>query len=347
MLENGTTRSPAVGTDRRRTDWTADGRRRRTLPALAAVRRGGGGRRCRAGRRGPRWGARARRRTGAGGGGGGAAAAPAARSAAAGVGGVAGVDHRQDVLSGDPPPEPGADHVRRLRPCSTISRRTTGESTRDLGGRSRVATGTKAGPCSRPGAAAPAGAASGAGRRRCLRCGGRGADRRRRQVVAAVVAAWGGWAVGWRCRLGRAGGRAAAAELGAGGTGAGGSGRERGGAAVSASAGRAAGAAGPPVGDHRQAGAHLDGLALGHQDLATGRRWPARAPRSRPCPSRPRTAARRGHRLADRLDPAGDRPLGDGLAELRHGDVSQRAAPFRSAPAPSRRTSRTATGAAG
>ena len=48
-----------------------------------------------------------------------------------------------------------------------------------------------------------------------------------------------------------------------------------------------------------------------------------------------------------RLHPAGDRALGHRLAELRHRHVSQRADPFRSAPASSRRRSRTATGAAG
>ena len=54
-----------------------------------------------------------------------------------------------------------------------------------------------------------------------------------------------------------------------------------------------------------------------------------------------------GDRVADRLEPLGDGPLGHGLAELRHGHVRQRAVPFRSVPAPSRRRSRTATGAAG
>ena len=54
-----------------------------------------------------------------------------------------------------------------------------------------------------------------------------------------------------------------------------------------------------------------------------------------------------GDLVADLLHPPGDRALGDGLAELRHGDVSQRGVPFRSTPAPSRRRSRTATGGAG
>ena len=54
-----------------------------------------------------------------------------------------------------------------------------------------------------------------------------------------------------------------------------------------------------------------------------------------------------GDGVADRLEPLGDGPLGHRLAELRHGHVRQRGAPFRSGPAPSRRRSRTATGAVG
>jgi hypothetical protein len=51
--------------------------------------------------------------------------------------------------------------------------------------------------------------------------------------------------------------------------------------------------------------------------------------------------------LADRLQPLGDRAFGDRLTELWHGHISQRATPFRSAPAPSLRTPRRGSGAAG
>ena len=59
---------------------------------------------------------------------------------------------------------------------------------------------------------------------------------------------------------------------------------------------RRAGGGGGGVAQHREAGADLDRLALGHQDLGDHAGRPARAPRSRPCRSRPRTAARRRRR---------------------------------------------------
>ncbi len=54
-----------------------------------------------------------------------------------------------------------------------------------------------------------------------------------------------------------------------------------------------------------------------------------------------------GYRVADLLQPLGDRALGDRFAQLGHGDVSQRAGLFRSGPGPSRRRSPTASGGAG
>ena len=83
------------------------------------------------------------------------------------------------------------------------------------------------------------------------------------------------------------------------------------------------------VADHGEPDAHLDRLALGHEDLGED------------------AGRGRGHlgvdlvgrdleerlvaldRVPDGLHPAGDRALGHRLAELRHHDVSQRAVPFR------------------
>ena len=101
------------------------------------------------------------------------------------------------------------------------------------------------------------------------------------------------------------------------------------------------------VADTARVDPHVDGVALLHQDLgqdALGRRRHLGVDlvgghlEERLVP---------GHLVADRLEPLGDGALGHRLAQLRHGHVRQRGAPFRSGPAPSRRTSRTGTGAAG
>ena len=124
--------------------------------------------------------------------------------------------------------------------------------------------------------------------------------------------------------------------------------------AAAAGGGRRLGCGGRPdggragtVADHGQPHADLDGLALGDEDLgqdAGGRRRHLGVDLVRRHLEERLVAL---DRVADGLHPAGDRSLGHRLAELRHHHVSQRADPFRSAPASSRRRSRTATGAAG
>ena len=109
--------------------------------------------------------------------------------------------------------------------------------------------------------------------------------------------------------VGRRRGAGAGAGAGAGGAGAGGAARRperaRRGAAARARRrgrgrrrGRAARARARArrracVGDHREARADRHGLALRHDDLGDVARPAARAPRSRPCRSTPRTTARR------------------------------------------------------
>ena len=88
----------------------------------------------------------------------------------------------------------------------------------------------------------------------------------------------------------------------------------------------AAGAVGAHDGQH---GADVDGLALLDADLGQrprrGRRHFGVDLVGRDLEER--LVARDG--LAHRLQPLRDRALGDGLAELGHRDVSQRATPFR------------------
>ena len=68
--------------------------------------------------------------------------------------------------------------------------------------------------------------------------------------------------------------------------------------------------------------ADRDRLAVLGGDLARARRRPAPAPRSSPCRSRARPAARRPRRVARLLEPVADRRLGDGFAERRDADFS-------------------------
>ena len=121
----------------------------------------------------------------------------------------------------------------------------------------------------------PAGAGAGAGAEPAGRRGSGGG------AGAGGAGAAGGRGGGGR-RGGRRRGRGAARASGAG-AGSGGLGRGRGGAAGAA----------PASPTHREARADLDGVALGHDDLGQHARRPATGPRSRPCRSTPRTAARR------------------------------------------------------
>ena len=72
------------------------------------------------------------------------------------------------------------------------------------------------------------------------------------------------------------------------------------------------------VADHGQLAADLDGVVLLGADLEQRAGDRARGSRCRPCRWRPRAAARRPRPVADRLEPAGDGALGDGLAQLGH-----------------------------
>ncbi len=150
----------------------------------------------------------------------------------------------------------------------------------------------------------------------------------------------------------------AGAGAGAGGTAAttGGGAGGAGGAAAAAGGGAGAGSAaadpfgagrGPAVGDDGQAHAHVHRLALGDEDLGD---HPARRGGDLGIDLVGRHLEERLvplDRVADGLVPLGDRALGHGLAQLRHGHVRQGGVPFRSGPVPSRRTSPTATGAVG
>lgn len=101
------------------------------------------------------------------------------------------------------------------------------------------------------------------------------------------------------------------------------------------------------VADHGQTDADLHRLTLGNKDLgqyAGGRRGHFGVDLVRRYFEERLVA---GDRVADGLHPSSDCSFSHRLAQLRHRDVSQRAIPFRSVPTPSRRTLRTATGAAG
>ena len=223
-----------------------------------------------------------------------------------------------------------------------------------------AASGTAATTSSRGSAPAAAGAASGRRAGAGARCGGgrrgRRSGCRRRAPAGAAAAAWpaataafarprAGSARPRRCRGSprrparpprRAGGPAATAS--------GRCGRRRSGAASrGAPAGAAAGAAGSggrcrrePARRRRRRRRPVPRPA---RRSGPARCRPARSPRpgpgspaaprrtgwgspSRPCRWTPRTAGRRRlDRVADLLEPAADRALGDGLAELGHGDV--------------------------
>ena len=163
--------------------------------------------------------------------------------------------------------------------------------------------------------------AGGRCRRRCWsRSRGRSGWRRRR-----------GWRSGSRCCFGRCG-----CGLGCG---------RRFGRRHRLVRGRGRAGAGA-VADHRQLHPDLDRLALGNEDLTEHAR---RRRRHLGVDLVRRDLEERLvplDRIADRLHPAGDRPFGHRLAELRHHHVSQRAVPFRSTRAWSHRMSRTARGAA-
>ena len=266
-------RRPDRGVARRRPDGArtgatgpaADRRRRRAVAAAGAAAGGGDG--------GGGWPA-AGGGVAAGGGGGGLGASW--RSGAAGGPapvvarrGAPAVDHRQHVLAGDPPAEPGADHVcridavvgeqpahhRREHPCPAAvppvaTGHASGSAVSPPGRRNRRGGGRRGGGGAGGGggAACWAGAAGGGG-------GGAASGRRGR---------W--W---WRGLLGRPGaGRGVAGGAGRE------PGRESGRRAGAAASGSACGGAGggicPPhtVADDGQPGADLHRLALGHQDLA-------------------------------------------------------------------------------
>ena len=221
--------------------------------------------------------------------------------------GVLGVDVGEHVLSGDPSAEAGAGTWAASIPLSARSRRTIGDSSSAFVGRGAVA-GWPAALAAEPGAPA---AGHDLGWRPAM-------EPAAAEVVVVAAAAVPAAVVPVRARGLRL---PAAADRGCG----------TGGGSTGLGVGAAAGAGGGrlAVADDRQAGADLDGLALGHDDLgqhAAGRRRDlgvdlvGRHLEERLVPL---------DLVADRLHPSGDRPLGDGLAELRHRHVRQGGAPFR------------------
>ncbi len=116
---------------------------------------------------------------------------------------------------------------------------------------------------------------------------------------------------------------------------------------ASGDGGRGRSVGGRSARDHGQLGADVDGLALGYEDLGDVAGHRRRHLGVHLVGRDLEEHLVLGDLVADLLQPAGDRALGDGLAQLGHGDVSQRGAPFRSAPGPSRRRSPTGSGGAG
>ena len=151
--------------------------------------------------------------------------------------------------------------------------------------------------------------------------------RRHRRARAGAAAGAGVGLAGARPGAGRLGRWPAARPPPSAEAGAGALGGRRGGGVCPSPADDAPPAPGA-VTDHRQHGADVDGLALGHADLGQEAAPRRTAPRSRPCRSTPRRAPRPARRVADLLEPLGDGAFGDGLTELGHDDVGHGSGPW-------------------